>query len=254
MTTMWTRGMLKTRAKAVLKLCYWKALLISLVLIIAGGDSNSGNISWRASSDHPRNPGDFFNIFGGEAHFFYNAVIIMIVVILVFLAYRIFIGYSLEVGGRRFFKRAAENDIETRHMGYAFGRDRYMSIVKTMFYKGVLNFLWYLLLIIPGIVKGYAYSMVPYILTDNPDIGRERAVELSMQMTDGHKFNMWILDWSFLGWYLLGLLLLVVGAVLVKPYENATKAELYLVLRQNALENGFCSYEELQLDPALQTV
>lgn len=116
-----------------------------------------------------------------------------------------------------------------------------------MLWRAFLNFLWYLLLIIPGIVKSYAYRMVPYILADNPNIGYERAVELSMKMTDGHKFNIWVLDLSFIGWYLLGILALFIGILFVMPYVNATNAELYLVLRQNALDNRICSYEELQI-------
>jgi len=64
---------------------------------------------------------------------------------------------------------------------------------------------------------------------------------------------MWVLDLSFIGWYLLGALLFLVGVLFVMPYENATKAELYLVLRKNALDNGLCSYEELGLKPTLYT-
>lgn len=64
---------------------------------------------------------------------------------------------------------------------------------------------------------------------------------------DGHKFNMWVLDLSFIGWYLLGMLALLIGTLFVMPYVNATKAELYLVLRQNALDNRLCSYEELNI-------
>jgi uncharacterized membrane protein len=102
-----------------------------------------------------------------------------------------------------------------------------------------------LLLIIPGIVKSYAYSMVPYILADNPNIGYSRAVELSNQMTEGHKFDIFVLELSFIGWYLLGMLLIFVGMLFVRPYEDATKAELYIVLRQNALDNGNCTADEL---------
>lgn len=118
-----------------------------------------------------------------------------------------------------------------------------------MFWRGFLNFLWYLLLIIPGIVKSYAYRMVPYILGDNPHIGTERAVALSEQMTQGHKFNIFVLDLSFIGWYLLGALLFGVGTLFVLPYDNATNAELYLTLRENAIQQGLTSYEELNLVP-----
>ena len=66
-------------------------------------------------------------------------------------------------------------------------------------------------------------------------------------MTYGHKFDIFILRLSFIGWYLLGLLCLVIGTLFVLPYEYATEAELYLVLRQNAIKQGYCSPSELNL-------
>jgi uncharacterized membrane protein len=76
------------------------------------------------------------------------------------------------------------------HLGYGFHNGYYFNIVKTMLWKSALNFLWFLLLIIPGIVKSYAYRMVPYILSDNPNIEYSRAIELSVKMTDDEKLNM----------------------------------------------------------------
>jgi uncharacterized membrane protein len=67
-------------------------------------------------------------------------------------------------------------------------------------------------------------------------------------MTRGHKFDMFVLDLSFLGWYLLGSLLFGIGMFFVMPYENATKAELYLVLRRNALDSRVCRNEDLLLE------
>ena len=119
-----------------------------------------------------------------------------------------------------------------------------MDIIKAMLYKGVLNFLWYLLLIIPGIVKSYAYMMVPYILAENPNIGYKRALELSDQMTYGHKLNIFVLRLSFFGWYFLGVMCCCVGVIFVVPYENATMAELYLVLKGQAIDKEICSREE----------
>ena len=168
-------------------------------------------------------------------------------------ALRIFIGYAFEVSGRRYFVQSAQNDIDMNYLGYSFGKEKYLDIIKTMLWRSILNFLWFLLFIIPGIVKSYAYRMVPYILSDNPNIGYKRAVELSNKMTDGEKMDMWILDLSFIGWYLLGTLLFLVGVLFVMPYENATKAELYLVLRKKTLDSGLCSYKELGLKPTLYT-
>ena len=116
-----------------------------------------------------------------------------------------------------------------------------------MFLRGLYTFLWTLLLLIPGIIKSYAYRMVPYILADNPKMGADNAITLSRKMMDGNKFELFVLELSFLGWYLLGLLALGVGILFVNPYYNATEAQLYLVLREKAIGLGYCSYEDLNL-------
>jgi uncharacterized membrane protein len=100
------------------------------------------------------------------------------------------------------------------------------------------------LLAIPALIKRYAYRMTPWILADNPRIGFRRALKLSRRMTRGHKFELFILDLSFIGWYLLGLILFVVGVVFVRPYYKATIAELYAVLRKNSVDLGLASMED----------
>lgn len=238
---MWTRAELKTRAKNILSTTYWKSFVISLVLVLVGADGGSSGGSG-GSSNHSYGYNNQWNFDSG---LFTSMLLVFAMIALAFILFRILVGYALEVGGRRYFKQAAQMDVNMGYLGYAFNRERYGDVIKSMLYKGVLNFLWYLLLIIPGVVKSYAYSMVPYILADNPNIGYARALELSNQMTEGHKFDMFILDLSFLGWYILGSLLFLIGIFFVKPYEHATKAELYLVLRRNAMENGFCTPDEL---------
>lgn len=252
---MWTRRELKERAKNVLRGNYWKAFLISLVIIIAGGDgSGGGGSSAGRSSGNGTGYGDSF---GGsypfdmpvEALLGMLALILVgaLVFILFILAFRIFLGYPLEVGGRKYFVQSAQYFDNRGCFRFAFDGKHYLGIVGSMLLKGIQNFLWFLLFIIPGIVKAYSYSMVPYILADNPNIGAQKAIRLSNNMTYGHKWKMFVLDLSFLGWYLLGALALFIGVLFVKPYEYATKAELYLVLRKNALDSNMCSYEDLML-------
>ena len=60
--------------------------------------------------------------------------------------------------------------------------------------------------------------------------------------------DMFVLDLSFIGWFLLGMLALIVGVLFVLPYQNATYAELYAVLRGNAISGGLCSADELELN------
>jgi len=260
---MWSRAELKDRAKKILKLSYWKAFWVSIVLMIAGGTDggnsfnfnfkngfNSGRGSYTGNSGVSQSfdtvdPGIALGVLGFVA-------IVLISIFIVAAGLRIFLGYPLQIGARRYFVRSTEEDFDYSNLTYFFKEGRYLACIKAMFLKGVYLVLWTLLLIIPGIIKGYAYRMVPYILADNPHIGSNRAIELSNAMTDGEKFDMWVLDLSFIGWYLLGTLALFIGVIFVMPYENATKAELYTVLRQKALDNGSCTHAELNMKAPIE--
>ncbi|PKM90062.1 MAG: hypothetical protein CVU87_03465 [Firmicutes bacterium HGW-Firmicutes-12] len=242
---MWTRKELKKRAKDVLKNIYWKALLISIVIYLAGGkygsDGGGGGNNSNSNGVFPLEITDLNELLPYSISIF--AVVLFFTILI--LSLRIFLGYPLEVGGRRYFIQSACYNNNKGCFRFAFDSNNYKGIVLTMLLRGVQNFLWFLLLIIPGIIKLYSYRMVPYILADNPNIGAKKAIRLSINMTMGHKFDIFVLDLSFLGWYLLGALALFIGTFFVMPYDNATNAELYLVLRQNALDNDLCTYEDL---------
>lgn len=91
----------------------------------------------------------------------------------------------------------------------------------------VYTFLWTLLFIIPGIIKGFAYAMTPFILKDNPDMKNNEAIELSMAMMNGHKWDLFCLELSFIGWAFLCVLSLGIGYFWLMPYMYASIAAFY---------------------------
>ena len=99
------------------------------------------------------------------------------------------------------------------------------------------TFLWSLLLIIPGIIKMYSYSMGYFILADRPDLSGNQARKRSMYLMKGHKWQLFCLDLSFIGWYLLSLLTLGILAFWIYPYHMTARAEFYneLLVEENAL-------------------
>ena len=110
----------------------------------------------------------------------------------------------------------------------------------------IFTFLWSLLFIIPGIIKAYSYSMSGFILTENPEMTAEEAMEVSMKMMKGNKWRTFILDISFLGWYFLSVLTFGLLSIFwVNPYNAATIAELYITLRKQAIKEKYEYYEEL---------
>ena len=102
------------------------------------------------------------------------------------------------------------------------------------------------LFIIPGIIKGFAYSMVPYILAENPNLSPKQIINISCRMTKGYKLKIFFTSLSFIGWYLLGAMAFGIGTVFVVPYERATFAQLYLAIRSDALDSGRVSLAELE--------
>ena len=146
------------------------------------------------------------------------------------------------VGHASFFYKNRYEKTSVGELAFAFNRDELFPVVKTMFLRDLYVALWTLLLIIPGIVKNYAYRMVPFILSEYPQMSAKEALRLSDEMTRGHKAKMFILDLSFFGWYLLGAITFGLSdIVFTTPYVYATEAELYHVLKEPFIKQ---SYEE----------
>ena len=90
-----------------------------------------------------------------------------------------------------------------------------------------------LLFIIPGIIKSYSYRMVPYILIENPDIAPNEAIARSRDMMNGHEGATFVLDLSFIGWVLLGVISLGIAIILYEsPYYYSTHAEQYRTMTE----------------------
>ena len=101
----------------------------------------------------------------------------------------------------------------------------------TLIYKYIYTMLWTLLLIIPGIVKSYSYAMTEYLIHDDPTLVNDAAIDKSMAMMSGHKLDLFLLDLSFIGWYLLGILSFGIGMFWVIPYHYTARAAFYEELK-----------------------
>ena len=135
-----------------------------------------------------------------------------------------------EVGTRRFFIHNHRDKGEVGHLFESFSSS-YLNQVLVMLLKNLFVWLWSLLLIVPGIIKYYEYLMIPYILTDNPEISWDDAKEQSRTMMEGEKMNAFLLHLSFIGWFLLDIITIgILHIVFTGPYMAQAEAELYHVL------------------------
>ena len=120
------------------------------------------------------------------------------------------------------------------------------NIVLTQFLRNLFIFLWSLLFLIPGIICAFSYFAVPYILAENPDLDHNRVLQLSKEMTKGHKMDIFLTQLSFFFWFCLEVITAnIVGVFYVQPYFNATNAEMYRFLRFEALQRGIAAPGEL---------
>lgn len=118
----------------------------------------------------------------------------------------------------------------------------------TLLLQSVYESLWGMT-IVGGVIKRYSYFMVPFIVAENPDIRPREAILLSRRMMDGHKWECFKLDLSFIGWIVLGFVSFGAGDVLWSvPYRVTAYSEYYALLRQEAKEKGVPGAERLNDD------
>ena len=103
----------------------------------------------------------------------------------------------------------------------------YLHKVLGMFLMELFVFLWSLLLIVPGIIKGLAYFMTPFILEENPELSAYDAIKYSEKMMVGHKWDLFVLFLSFIGWSLLCLLTAGICFLWLTPYQTLSVCEFY---------------------------
>lgn len=232
---MWNRAELKMRGNMAFKKNYVSAVVVALLMGIFGtvsGESSARRVSENSDiySGNLFNVGMITGLLAGIAT----------VVILIVLVAKVFVGNLLKMGGYRFFilNQTAQPGIGTLLDGFRSGH--YVNIVLTMFLRDLFTALWSLLLVVPGIVKHYEYLMVPYIIAENPAMDYKEAFQISKQMMDGEKMEAFIMDLSFLGWYLLSAVTCGLLAIFyVKPYVQASFAEMYTFNKQKAYQEGY---------------
>ena len=137
----------------------------------------------------------------------------------------------IELGCKRFFRKNLDEPAQMSNVMFAFDSN-YKSIAKTLFMRDLYTFLWSLLLIIPGIVKVYEYRMIPYLLSENPEMSMEDAFAESKRLMTGNKWRAFVYDLSFILWYMLSAITLgIVGIFYVNPYKASSDAALYEAIK-----------------------
>jgi uncharacterized membrane protein len=156
------------------------------------------------------------------------------------------ISLPMMVGRARFCLKAYRG--EKPDLGTIFdGFKHYGHNLGGMLWMYLFIFLWSLLFLIPGIIKGLAYYFTPYLLEDYPTLPAQEALKVSMKLTNGHKWEIFVMGLSFIGWGILCALTAGILAVFyVGPYFNISLAGLYEENKNAALANGVVTESQLK--------
>ena len=108
-----------------------------------------------------------------------------------------------------------------------YGYSDFGSSVLVVIITGLFTALWSLLFVVPGIIKAISYSQAYYIVAENKGISATEAINRSKAMMHGHKMDFFVLQLSFIGWGLLGVMTCGIAFIWIAPYMNATYVNFY---------------------------
>ncbi len=225
---MYTRAELKERAKQTMDRQYWRMMIVSIVFFILVGKTTSWDPSILL---------DFKQLM--TTIFLINEFIVILIAFITTIAiftFRFLISNPILVGVYAYHIQATKQQANFSMIGYAF-KNNYLNIVKIMALRDIKTLLWSILFIIPGIIKQYEYAMVPYLLAENSTISKEEAFHETKQMMTGEKLNLFILELSFIGWYLLCAITCGIGLLFLMPYLLSTYTHFYLSLKHKSLSD-----------------
>lgn len=131
------------------------------------------------------------------------------------------------MGGLAIFSLALSRNQEVKIEQIFQGFNRVGTYLGAYWLMILFIVLWSFLLIIPGIIAAYGYSLIFFIIADNPSIGVSEALKKSKEMMQGYKWKYFCLSLRFLGWAILSVLSFGIGFLWLFPYMQISFAKFY---------------------------
>lgn len=126
-----------------------------------------------------------------------------------------------------FMMTIREKKVTFENLFEGFKKPGFSATIGLNVKTAIFILLWSMLFCIPGIIAVYKYSMAPYILMDHPEMTGGEAITASKNLMNGKKWKLFCVEFSFIGWCLLGTLTFGIAYIWIAPYMQATFAAFY---------------------------
>ena len=221
----------RAAAKDALDGNWGKSILIGLIAVALGGATTGANFNF-GSINSSGNEGSE-SIGGMDMDALIPTLLVVLGIVLVIFAIALVIGLAytffggiIEAGYYKYNLVLVDyGDAGFNHLFGYFPRWKTLGVCALL--RSLYVTLWTLLFIIPGIIATYNYAMTPFILAEDPSVGPNEAIERSKRLMYGHRWELFCLNFSFIGWHLLCILSCGVGYIWLTPYRYAALAEFY---------------------------
>lgn len=211
---------LRLKARQSLTGNYWPAVLVAFVASIFGALLVNGGIFSINIEER------FSEVFGNLPAIvkWYLAIVGSTAGVLSLV--NLILGGVIQLGYASYLLKQHDREIcETKELFSKF--DYFGPGFLQLLLRNIFTALWSILLVIPGIIKSLGYSMTPFLMVENPNLTAKEAIKLSQEKMMGHKWELFCMSLSFIGWSILATLTGGIGYIFLNPYMNAAYAAFY---------------------------
>lgn len=104
--------------------------------------------------------------------------------------------------------------------------------------KYVCTILWSFLFLFPGIMAHYRYSYARYIFATTEELTAGEAIAKSKELTDGNKTQLFALDMSFIGWFIVSIITCGLGLIFMIGYHEVVTAMYYKKITETSMSQA----------------
>lgn len=223
----------RSRARASLSGNWLISALTVFIASVLGGamcSRGGGSVNFNADYSETIQKLDW-NIPANVQQILIAVLMSLLIVVIIGAGISFLIGGTVRLGHAQYL--LDQHDMKNPGVGVLFSHfHQYGNGFCLALLTGIYTFLWTLLFIIPGIIATYRYAMAPFIQAEHPEYSASESIAASKKMMSGHKWELFCLDLSFIGWALLCIFTLGIGNIFLNAYKSAAYAAFYRELCQ----------------------